>query len=219
MSLCHRANTRELSNLTHPPACPADPALAGTYEWTYGGEAPDFTILAGKDVMLYDEEGAIFRVEKKLDAPTIVSDFYIMWGKLEVTMKAAPGPGIVSSLVLQSDDLDEIDWEWVGVEDGQAQSNYFGKGNTDVYDRGGFHAVDSPFTQYHKYGIEWTETKIDWLINDEVVRTLLPAEAKGFYPQTPCQVRIGSWAAGDPSNEPGVICKLSSQRNASSKKF
>lgn len=55
-------------------------------------------------------DGAHFRVEKSKDSPTIVSNFYIMWGKFEVTMKAAPGAGIVSSIVLQSEDLDEIDW-------------------------------------------------------------------------------------------------------------
>lgn len=55
-------------------------------------------------------DGAHFRVEKSKDSPTIASNFYIMWGKFEVTMKAAPGAGIVSSIVLQSEDLDEIDW-------------------------------------------------------------------------------------------------------------
>lgn len=184
--------------------CKPDPALSGTYEHKYGGEAPDFTILAGKDVIIYGDEGAAFRVEKTLDAPTIVSDWYIMWGKVEVTLKAAPGPGIISSVVLQSDDLDEIDWEWVGVETTQAQSNYFGKGNTESYDRGAFHPVDGQ-ASFHKYGIEWTAEKTDWLIDDVVVRTLYPAQSKGFYPQTPCQLRLGSWAAGDPSNDPGVI--------------
>jgi hypothetical protein len=83
----------------------------------YGDAATDFTTTAGSDVIIYGgDDGAIFRVEKKLDAPTIVSVFYIMWGKVEVTLKAAPGGGVVSSVVLQSDDLDEIDWEWIGSE-------------------------------------------------------------------------------------------------------
>lgn len=60
-------------------------------------------------------DGAHFRVEKSKDSPTIASNFYIMWGKFEVTMKAAPGAGIVSSIVLQSEDLDEIDWVRVSV--------------------------------------------------------------------------------------------------------
>lgn len=91
--------------------CPANPALSGTYAHIYGGEASSFKYLAGKDMVKYgSSDGAHFRVEKSKDSPTIVSNFYIMWGKFEVTMKAAPGAGIVSSIVLQSDDLDEIDW-------------------------------------------------------------------------------------------------------------
>ena len=191
-------------------ACPDDPALAGTYTWTYGGAAKDFTTTGSKDVLLYDgSDGAIFRVEKKLDAPTIVSNFYIMWGRVEVVLKAAPGGGVVSSVVLQSDDLDEVDWEWIGSKPNEAQSNYFGKGNTDSYDRGAVHPIASQ-DGYHNYAFEWTSEKLDWLIDDVVVRTLRPADVKGdFYPQTPMQVRIGSWAAGDEDNDKGTVRKLS----------
>lgn len=186
--------------------CPDDPALAGTYDHIYGGAAPDFQTTAGDDVIKYGgPDGAIFRVEKKLDAPTIVSNFYIMWGHLDVTMKAAPGGGIVSSVVLQSDNLDEIDWEWVGSKPNEAQSNYFGKGNTDSYDRGAVHPITSQ-DDFHTYSLDWTQEKLDWIINGQVVRTLKPSDVKGdFYPQTPMQVRLGSWAAGDPDNEEGTI--------------
>jgi len=192
-------------------ACPEDPALAGTYDHIYGGAAPDFQTTAGEDVIKYGgPDGAIFRVEKKLDAPTIVSNFYIMWGHLDVTMKAAPGGGIVSSVVLQSDNLDEIDWEWVGSKPNEAQSNYFGKGNTDSYDRGAVHPITSQ-DDFHTYSLEWTQEKLDWIINGQVVRTLKPSDVKGdFYPQTPMQVRLGSWAAGDPDNEEGTIRKFCS---------
>jgi beta-glucanase (GH16 family) len=44
-----------------------------------------------------------------------------MFGKVEVAMKAAPGAGIVSSVVLQSDTLDEIDWEWLGADPDEVQ--------------------------------------------------------------------------------------------------
>ncbi|KAI5818417.1 concanavalin A-like lectin/glucanase domain-containing protein [Pyronema omphalodes] len=187
--------------------CPDDPALAGTYDWVYGGPAPDFKVLAGKDVLKYNDPsagGAIYRVEKRLDAPTIVSNFYIMWGRLDVTLKAAPGGGVVSSVVLQSDNLDEIDWEWVGSHMDEAQSNYFGKGNTETYDRGGVHPCNA--TDFHTYSFDWTQEKLDWLIDGKVVRTLKPSEVKGdFYPQTPMQVRIGSWAAGDEHNAKGTV--------------
>ncbi|KAA8909479.1 concanavalin A-like lectin/glucanase domain-containing protein [Sphaerosporella brunnea] len=186
--------------------CPDDPALAGTYDHIYGGAAPDFTTTAGLDVIKYGgADGAVFRVEKKLDAPTIVSNFYIMWGHVEVVLKAAPGGGVVSSVVLQSDDLDEVDWEWIGSKPGEAQSNYFGKGNTSSYDRGAVHPVESQ-SGFHTYGFEWTQTQLDWTIDGAVVRSLRPEQVAGdFYPQTPMQVRIGSWAAGDPGNEEGTI--------------
>lgn len=48
------------------------------------------------------------------DAPTLNSNDYIFFGHVDVVMKAAAGQGIVSSFVLESDDLDEVDWEWLG---------------------------------------------------------------------------------------------------------
>lgn len=48
-----------------------------------------------------------------------------LFGNFEVKMKAAGGRGIVSSIVLQSDVLDEVDWEFIGGEDYRVQSNYF----------------------------------------------------------------------------------------------
>lgn len=127
-----------------------------------------------------------------------------MWGHLDITLKAAPGGGVVSSAILQSDDLDELDWEWVGSRTNEAQSNYFGKGNTGSYDRGAVHPVDA--LQFHTYSFDWTAEKTDWLIDGAVVRTLRPADVKGdFYPQTPMQVRLGAWAAGDKDNEQGTI--------------
>lgn len=184
--------------------CPKDPALGGNYQHIYGGEAPGFTSTGSGDMILYESDGAHFRVEKTNDAPTITSNFYIMYGKLDAVILAAPGNGIVSSLVLLSDVLDEIDWEWIGSDVGQAQSNYFGKGNTETYDRGAFHPVNHQ--EFHDYGIEWTPEFVKWSIDGTVVRTLTPDQVKGdFYPQTPMQIKIGSWSGGDPQNEPGVI--------------
>lgn len=54
--------------------------------------------------------GAEFSIDELGQAPTMQSNFYVFFGLIEVTMQAAPGTGIVSSVVLESDDLDEIDW-------------------------------------------------------------------------------------------------------------
>ena len=55
-------------------------------------------------------QGAEFTLAKRGDAPTIDTNGYFLFGKVEVVMKAAPGQGIVSSIVLESSALDEIDW-------------------------------------------------------------------------------------------------------------
>jgi hypothetical protein len=152
-------------------------------------------------------DGAEFKIEKLGDGPTIQSNFYMFFGYVEAVMKAAPGAGIVSSVVMQSDDLDEIDMEWIGSDTSRVQSNYFGKGNTTTYDRGQFHDVVSPETQFRKYAVNWTQETTTWLIDDKPVRTLNFADAVGGtnYPQTPINVRIGNWVAGDPKNAAGTI--------------
>jgi hypothetical protein len=60
--------------------------------------------------MTYGSDGAVFTINKETDAPTITSKWYLFFGKVDVVLKAAPGVGIVSSFVMESDDLDEIDW-------------------------------------------------------------------------------------------------------------
>jgi beta-glucanase (GH16 family) len=122
-------------------------------------------------------------------------------------MKAAPGAGIVTSIVLESDDLDEVDWEWVGSENNKVQTNYFSKGCVETYDRGEVHAVSSPLTEYHTYTLKWTREKLEWIINGQVIRTLNAAGLSGCggYPQTPMRVKLGSWVAGKEGNQPGTI--------------
>lgn len=110
--------------------CPADPALStnGTFNFTTGvADSKIWNITAGP--VSFTAKGAEFSISDDNMAPTIQSNFYIFFGKVETIMQAASGVGIVSSVVLQSDNLDEIDWEWVGGDTKRVQSNYYGKGN------------------------------------------------------------------------------------------
>lgn len=45
---------------------------------------------------------------KESNAPTIGTEKYIFFGRIDVVCQAAAGQGIVTSAVLQSDDLDEV---------------------------------------------------------------------------------------------------------------
>ncbi|OAG24858.1 concanavalin A-like lectin/glucanase, partial [Alternaria alternata] len=189
-------------------SCPADTALSSstyTHDFTKGADDDNWKVTAGD--ISYTSKGAEFTINKAGDAPTIQSQWYIFFGSVSFIMTAAPGTGVVSSAILESDDLDEIDWEWLGGEPANVQTNYFGKGNTTTHDREADAAVTDTQGTTHNYTIHWTSDSTSWLVDDKVVRTLQFADANGGsnYPQTPMNVRIGIWAGGDPNNAEGTI--------------
>ncbi|KAF2661700.1 glycoside hydrolase family 16 protein [Lophiostoma macrostomum CBS 122681] len=196
------AQTYTNCNPTSSSSCPADSALGKTVNIDFSSESESFTPQGSPT---YDSNGVSFTVAKSGDSPQLTSKWYIMFGRVDVSLKAAPGKGIVSSFVLQSDDLDEIDWEWLGADSGQVQSNYFGKGQTTTYNRGAFHANPDNQAGFKTYSIQWTPEQIIWQIDGTTVRTLEPANANDQYPQTPMQIKVGAWSGGDSANAPGTI--------------
>lgn len=187
--------------------CPSDAGLGTTIVDDFTtGKSDNWQPLDGT-IMSYDKTlGAVFTIAKKTDAPVLMSNKYIMFGKVTALMKSAPGQGTVSSFILQSEALDEIDWEWLGANDHQVQSNFFGKGDTSSYDRGGTHEVGTPIESYRTYSIDWTADRIVWAIDGATVRTLTysdPLTHGGTrYPQTPMRVRMGDWIGCLDANNP-----------------
>lgn len=158
----------------------------------------------------WDEKaGATFQIDRSGDSPMVASKFYMLFGRLEVVMKAAPGKGIVSSAILQSEALDEIDWEFLGSNTTHVLSNYYGKGNDTYGNRGREYPIGkAPQEEFHNYTIDWTKERIQWWLDGKMLRELLPTEALNGknYPQTPMNVRLGMWAGGDTKhNKPGVV--------------
>ncbi|RYP03522.1 hypothetical protein DL764_005077 [Monosporascus ibericus] len=185
--------------------CPANTALGMAIDVDFTQGAVNSFEASGGTVT-YDSNGAAFTVNRGGDAPQLTSVFYIMFGRVEFTLKAAPGAGIVSSFVLQSDCLDEIDWEWLGADPNEVQTNYFGKGITGSYNRGQFHQLSGTQSDYITYTLDWTSERIVWTAGGTVLREMGYNDAEeGQYPQTPMQVKFGAWSGGDPSNSPGTI--------------
>lgn len=95
-----------------PADCPVDTGLSSiafSYDFTDGSSSNStWNITYG--TINYGSNGAEFTINKQGDAPTIETSFYFFFGEIEVVMKAANGTGIVSSIVMESDDLDEVDW-------------------------------------------------------------------------------------------------------------
>ncbi|RFU35254.1 hypothetical protein B7463_g1087, partial [Scytalidium lignicola] len=189
--------------------CPDDPALGTNHTFYFNTSRTieqAYNITAGS--LVYGANGTEFTVAKKGDSPTIQSQFYIFFGSISVIMKAAQGQGIISSVVLESDDLDEVDWEFMGGNHTFAETNYFGKGNQTTFDRAIYYPVSSDVTEnFHNYTTLWTAEKLEWYIDGALVRTLPYAAANGGknYPQTPMTIRIGIWAGGDSDEPEGTI--------------
>ncbi|KFY82198.1 hypothetical protein V500_10731 [Pseudogymnoascus sp. VKM F-4518 (FW-2643)] len=187
--------------------CPEEPALAMRYNFDFSQESNGSTWNVEAGHARYQKDGVLLPINAKKESPTLKSQFTIMFGRVEVHMKAARGQGIVSSIVLLSKDLDEVDWELIGGNETHVQSNYFGKGNETSYDRAFWHPVEKPMDEFHNYTLLWTAKQLDFFVDTEKVRTLMYEDALGGqnYPQTPMTVQLGIWAGGDPDNKKGVI--------------
>lgn len=166
------------------------------------GEVNSFTASGGTPT--YGSDGVTFTISKSGDAPQLNSVFYIMFGKVDITMKCAPGTGIVTSVVLQSEDLDEIDMEFLGVDNSQVQTMYFGKGQR-APDPLVYASAPNNQDQFVTYSFDWTSERIVWSIGGNDVRVLEASSYPSYYPQTPMQLKFGIWAGGDPSNSEGTV--------------
>ena len=106
--------------------CPDDVGFEGSTfssDFTSNSGANASWSTAAYTTINYGDKGAEFTIAKAGQAPTMQTDFYIFFGKVEVVMQASPGTGIVSSIVLESEDLDEIDWEFLGGDTTQVETN------------------------------------------------------------------------------------------------
>lgn len=188
--------------------CDPNPALgmANTFNFNATPSAETWEPHAGK-VEYSEENGVSFTINNQGDSPTIRSHFYIFGGRTEIHLKAAPGAGIISSVMLLSDTLDEVDWEFVGVNNSMALSNYFGRGE-EIYTEGIEHGTPfNVFDDFHNYTTVWTEKELEWYVDGQRVRVLKREDAlKGgkLYPQTPMRVYLGIWAGGDPRMPEGT---------------
>jgi beta-glucanase (GH16 family) len=187
--------------------CPTDQALGMdyTFDFTNSNITSVYNQTAG--AVQFGSNGTEFTINQKGDSPTVQSLFYIFFGRVEVHMKAATGQGVISSIVLESDDLDEVDWEFMGGNTTHVETNYFGKGNTTSFDRAIYYPVDNPQENFHNYTCVWTQEKLEWWIDGTMVRTLPYGDANGGknYPQTPITLRLGIWAGGDSGEPKGTI--------------
>ncbi|KAH7376997.1 concanavalin A-like lectin/glucanase domain-containing protein [Plectosphaerella cucumerina] len=210
-SFAHHAAAQVHSdcNPMNGTVCPPNPALGTDFMFNFNSTPSKDAWETHVGPVDYDpENGATFTIRKQGDSPTIRSKFYFFGGRTEIILKAAHGAGIVSSVMLLSDTLDEVDWEWVGVNSSYALSNYFGKGK-EIFTEGAEHPVPGAgaIDEFHNYTTVWTETRLEWFVDGQRVRVLDKAnalEGGKLFPQTPMRLYLGIWAGGDPRMPEGT---------------
>ena len=173
-------------------------------------------------ISFHDGRGAAFTVSREHEAPTLISNKYMLFGKVTAVMAAATGRGLITAMVLKSDSGDEIDWvrflpspqpyslylpsdetlqELLGAYDDQASSNYFYDGQAL------FNTYNTTYTLrnaslYHSYTVEWTDKFLAFSIDGSVRRAWrlgdIPPDK---WPQTPMQVKLGVWAVARDSDK------------------
>ncbi|OAA49675.1 cell wall glucanosyltransferase Mwg1 [Metarhizium rileyi] len=193
--------------------CPPDAAFAGKSSFDFTTANWDNVVdfwgvdeATSNDKKKLDFEtggnGVAMGMWKAGDAPTLVSNKYLLFGKVSVTLQAAKGNGLITAMVLKSDSGDEIDWELLGAYDNQAQTNYFYDGqalfNTynDTYD-----LSTSSFDAFHTYSLEWTDQFLSFSVNDTIRKVWYVGEIpQAKWPQTPMQVKLGVWSVSNDSD-------------------
>ncbi|HYO52305.1 family 16 glycosylhydrolase [Archangium sp.] len=123
------------------------------------------------------------------------------YGRYEVRMKPARGPGTMTSFSLTTGPFDwtrwdEIDMAFLGLNTRRFLVNYITDGQR--HDTG----LDLPFDaadDFHTYGIEWTRDAIHWYVDGKRVHT--ETGARGPLPSQPGRILTNFWPGVGPATE------------------
>lgn len=203
---CHPAFSYDINACVAMPICKSinttfDDASNVLSMSSYLGDAEDADwIYSG---YLEDYNGAkLLAMPNQTDGTVVSSTRYVWYGRVGAEFKTSRGGGVVSAFILFSNAQDEIDWEFVGSNLTYGESNFYFQGELNYTNMIAIEESDT-FENYHLYEVDWTEDRIEWLLDDEVVRTLKKEDTWNEteqiykYPQTPARVQFSIWPAGD----------------------
>ena len=152
------------------------------------------------------------------DAPRLSTTRFMLYGKIEAYLKAPAIGGIVTTFITMGPHLpdkeldltltdkqggDEIDFEILGNDPMNAQSNIFYRGFKEYTVRGGIHRLKSPIDTFHKYTIDWRRDQIIFSIDDVVVRNYRKdspqanskeSATRRFFPDRAGKIQIALWS-------------------------
>ncbi len=137
---------------------------------------------------------------------SIAATHSVQYGRLEATIRPSNVQGIITGLFFhRSQPRQEIDLELLGSNPTQMIANvYFNPGDegTDLHYgyRGTPIKIDLGFDaskQFHRYGIEWTNKSISWLVDGKTVHKRKSWEPTPI-PHLPMQAFFNIWSSYSP---------------------
>lgn len=118
MPIC-QSQTYNFNNLNGIEANTKYLGDASQAAWSSSGEPAEYD----NTVLLTMAQGTV--------GTLLASTHYVWYGKISATMKTSAGAGVVTAFILLSDTKDEIDFEFVGVDLNQVQTNFYSLGITN----------------------------------------------------------------------------------------
>ena len=155
-------------------------------------------------------DGVLLTMPANSPGTLLSSTHYVWYGKVSTTMSTSRGAGVVTAFILMSDVKDEIDFEFIGTDIQNVQSNFYWQGTLNYTNEKNLSAANTD-SDIHTYTVDWSPDKLTWSVDNNVMRTLNKADTwntstNSFqYPQTPARIQFSLWPAGDPANGPGVV--------------
>ncbi|KAI5294259.1 hypothetical protein KEM52_004357 [Ascosphaera acerosa] len=204
----------------HLDSCVPNPVCQSkTYDWdSLDDVQPNTKYLGNADAADWVSSGTVLSSGGNLVmtmAPDTVgtlvsSTHYIWYGKVSARMKSSRGAGVVTAFILMSDVKDELDYEMIGADLEEVQTNYYFQGIPDWTKVASAHVSDT-FENYHTYEFDWQPDHITWSIDGQEVRTLTKDETynettKQYrFPQSPSRLQLSLWPAGLKNAAQGTI--------------
>ncbi|KAF2737659.1 hypothetical protein EJ04DRAFT_430525 [Polyplosphaeria fusca] len=212
---CDPKFSHSLESCHHGPSCKSgDFKLSGLDDVQsidkYLGDASKINWQSQGKPVIYDNSLLLTMAEGTVGT-LLASTHYVWYGKICAKMTTSQGKGVVTAFIMMSDVKDEIDFEFVGVDINNAQSNFYSQGVTNYENSANLTVTDDTVSHVHNYCIDWKPDTLDWYIDDEKLRSLKRTDTwnatsgRFDYPQTPSRIMLSLWPAGLPTNAKGTI--------------
>ena len=97
----------------------------------YLGDSSTANWVSSGTPVVYNNDALLLTMAPSTVGTLLMSTHYVWYGNITATMTTSQGQGVVTAFIMMSDVKDEIDFEFVGVDLENAQSNFYWQGVTD----------------------------------------------------------------------------------------